>query len=63
MIRLCCFFCGKSISTEVPNDTIVRAICVCPECVPAVIRDDAPSIERDAHRAAAIMSREDGSWL
>ena len=43
-MRLICFFCGKSVSTVVPADTIVRAVCVCPECVPTVLRDDALSI-------------------
>jgi hypothetical protein len=33
-MRLFCFMCGKSVSTEVPDETILRAICVCPECIP-----------------------------
>lgn len=36
-MRLHCTACGKSVSTEVPDDTIVRAILTCPECVPQVI--------------------------
>jgi hypothetical protein len=43
-MRLICFFCGKSVSTEVSKDTILRAVCVCPECVPRVIREDATTI-------------------
>jgi hypothetical protein len=43
-MRLFCFFCGKSVSTEVPDDTILRAVCVCPECIPHAIREDAQSI-------------------
>ena len=31
-MRLTCWECGKSVSTEVPEDTIVRATLVCPEC-------------------------------
>ena len=31
-MRLCCFHCGKPVSTEVPNHTILRATCTCPEC-------------------------------
>lgn len=35
--RLCCHFCGKSVTTEflVPNENsfIIRAIVVCPECI------------------------------
>lgn len=30
-----CYFCGKAVSTEVPDQTIVRAILTCPECVEA----------------------------
>ena len=43
-MRLICFGCGKSVSTEVPADTIVRAVLVCPECVPTMIRDDVKTI-------------------
>ena len=32
-MRLTCFECGKSVSTEVPDDTTVRAWLICPECV------------------------------
>ena len=32
-MRLRCFSCGKSVSTEVPDDTIFRATAECPECV------------------------------
>ena len=32
-MRLRCYFCGKSVSSEVPEETVVRAILVCPECI------------------------------
>lgn len=32
-MRIHCNKCGKSVSTEVPEDTIVRAWVECPECV------------------------------
>jgi len=32
-MRIYCYFCGKSVSTEVPDETIVRALAVCPECI------------------------------
>lgn len=32
-MRLNCTICGKVVSTEVPDDTIVRASLECPECV------------------------------
>jgi hypothetical protein len=32
-VRLRCFYCGKSVSNEVPDSTIVRACLECPECI------------------------------
>jgi hypothetical protein len=32
-MRLICFTCGKPVSTEVPDSTIVRGTIDCPECV------------------------------
>ena len=32
-MRRGCFGCGKVVSTEVPDDTVVRAILMCPECI------------------------------
>ncbi len=33
-MRLRCFYCGKVASNELPQDTIVRGVIQCPECVP-----------------------------
>jgi DNA-directed RNA polymerase subunit RPC12/RpoP len=32
-MRILCYTCGKSVSTEVPDSTIVRAWIECPECI------------------------------
>ena len=32
-MRLLCYNCHKSVSNEVPEDTIVRALLLCPECI------------------------------
>lgn len=32
-MRLTCYECGKSVSTEVSDDTIVRGLIICPECI------------------------------
>lgn len=32
-LRLRCFYCGTSVSNEVPEDTVVRAVLICPECL------------------------------
>ena len=34
-MRLRCYGCGKSVSTEVPGDTLLRAVAWCPECIEA----------------------------
>ena len=32
-MRIHCFECSKSVSSEVPDETILRAVAVCPECL------------------------------
>jgi hypothetical protein len=32
-VRLTCNNCGKIVSTEVPDNTVVRACLECPECI------------------------------
>lgn len=32
-MKIRCNKCGKAVSTEVPNETIVRAYIECPECI------------------------------
>lgn len=34
-MRLRCLSCAKSVSSEVPDETVVRAILTCPECFAA----------------------------
>ena len=43
-MRLICFGCGKSVSNEVPEDTVLRAVAICPECIPAMLREDCTTI-------------------
>lgn len=44
-MRLRCYYCGKSVSNEVPEDTIVRAILECPECIEEGVREKGESQE------------------
>ena len=32
-MKLQCWYCYKSVSTELPKETLFRAIAVCPECI------------------------------
>ena len=31
-MRYVCHFCGKSVTSELPDDSVIRALMVCPEC-------------------------------
>jgi len=42
-MRYSCYFCQKSVTSEVPKDTVIRAILICPECIEArqvIFRED-----------------------
>jgi len=32
-MRLFCWTCHKSVSNELPEDTTLRAVAICPECI------------------------------
>lgn len=32
-MRYVCYFCSKSVSSELPHDAVIRALLVCPECI------------------------------
>lgn len=34
-MRYHCHFCGKSVSSELPSDAVIRATLICPECLAA----------------------------
>lgn len=34
-MRYPCFLCGKSVTSELPDDSVIRACLVCPECIEA----------------------------
>jgi DNA-directed RNA polymerase subunit RPC12/RpoP len=34
-MRYHCQFCGKSVTSELPDDSVIRSILVCPECIEA----------------------------
>ena len=55
-MRLRCFECGKSVSSEAPADLIVRACLTCPECIEAGTK-----LEKEAGARGA--ARERGAIL
>jgi hypothetical protein len=32
-VRVLCYFCGKSVTSELPDDSVIRATLICPECL------------------------------
>lgn len=32
-MRYHCQLCGKSVTSELPDDSVIRAILICPECI------------------------------
>lgn len=36
MRRLHCYFCAKSVSSEVPEETVVRGVLICQKCMEAM---------------------------
>jgi DNA-directed RNA polymerase subunit RPC12/RpoP len=34
-MRYVCSFCGQSVTSELPDDSVIRAVLVCPECIEA----------------------------
>jgi len=48
-MRIKCGYCGKSVSTEVPDGTVVRAWVECPECI-----ENLYPTESDNHKKATI---------
>ena len=45
-MRILCFTCGRSVSSELPDGAIFRAIATCPECIPDE-SDERPALERE----------------
>lgn len=52
-MRLRCSSCGKSVSTEVPDGTIIRAYIECQECIEA--KANSPKC------SGTVEEREDGT--
>ena len=36
-MRYVCHFCAKSVSSSLPDDSVIRAIMICPECIELTI--------------------------
>ncbi|MHB9105773.1 MAG: hypothetical protein ACYDCO_01840 [Armatimonadota bacterium] len=67
MMELRCYHCGVVVSTVVPDTTVLRAICVCPECIEsgrdeseqlAALRERVEQAERATRRAEGELRLE-----
>jgi len=36
-MRYYCHFCGKSVTSELPDDSVIRAVLLCPECLETIV--------------------------
>lgn len=45
-MRLRCNECGKSVSTEVSEETVVRAALFCPECIEVMAKDGRLNLDK-----------------
>lgn len=69
-MRLYCYTCGKPVSTEVPDDTVFRAVAECPECCekgePGATRDERSRIRGELLASLEYLRRavrpEDNRW-
>lgn len=52
-MKIYCWYCHKPVSNELPEDSIIRAISICPECIE---HEKDKKIQRKAaeHRKAKI---------
>jgi DNA-directed RNA polymerase subunit RPC12/RpoP len=57
-MRYVCYFCHKSVTSELPSDSVIRAALVCPECLlegKVVLKDDADTNpDKRAPRASLL---------
>ncbi len=54
-MRLACYLCGKPVSSELDDDTVLRAIVICPECIAKRhihLSEPPPQMSNDGHRGA-----------
>ena len=57
LMRYPCWFCGKSVTSELPDDSVIRALLVCPECIEAKRITFPEDDEREAEAARHLKER------
>jgi len=55
-MRLKCHYCGEAASSEVPEETVVRAILICPACI-----EDGADVIAEARVVRKTIS--DNTWI
>lgn len=65
-MRLFCVRCEKSVSSDLPDTAILRAACICPECIEtgvieitlsALLTEKAPGLTESPANAEAVTER------
>ena len=49
-MRIQCWYCHKSVSSELPNESFFRAIAVCPECIKNSTEANEHPLEQESDR-------------
>jgi len=54
VVRFHCYGCGKSVTSELPDGSVLRAIAICPECLEGGVVSFREAEETDASYAARM---------
>lgn len=57
-MQLHCIVCGQSVSSQVPDDTIIRAYLQCPECLAEMDEEIADAFFTEAARVGQKRARQ-----
>ncbi len=59
-MRITCMKCGKTVSTPVPEDTVISAWVECPDCIEEerIEEESQPSDDRTANDLKAVLDNE-----
>lgn len=50
-MRYGCYHCGKSVTSELPDDSVIRAVLICPECIGRAEGDTPETVAEKAQAA------------
>lgn len=69
-MKFYCAYCGKSVTNELPNNSLLRGECKCPECIESLNQvsdnviekiENSMLVQRDNKTPILVLSYED--WV